>query len=301
MTPRRAGFTLIELLVVIAIIAILAAILFPVFATAREKARQASCASNEKQLGVAFLQYTQDYDEMVPAGTNYWASFCGTNTGQGWAWELYPYLKSAGVFACPDDNVPDAAVTAGGVTTTVSYAVNMNLAFGMAPYSSGCGGSPSGADGNLTKFSAPALTCLLFEIQGDSARVTGYSGGQYAYYTASLSGNNYDYLYQNNCCGDTPHGTTSPLSTLATGGSAASPLNTINLTPGIGRHSNLANFLACDGHVKSLQAGQVSGGFDHGSPGYQAVSGHDVATSTSIMTIQSGSAYSPVAMTFSVD
>jgi len=65
---RKSGFTLIELLVVIAIIAILAAILFPVFATARDKARQTACISNLKQIGIAFVQYTQDYDEMVPAG-----------------------------------------------------------------------------------------------------------------------------------------------------------------------------------------------------------------------------------------
>ena len=66
---RNKGFTLIELLVVIAIIAILAAILFPVFAKAREKARQASCASNEKQLGLAIIQYVQDYDETFPAAS----------------------------------------------------------------------------------------------------------------------------------------------------------------------------------------------------------------------------------------
>src|SRR5688572_20769118 len=63
---ERAGFTLIELLVVIAIIAILAAILFPVFAQAREKARQTSCLSNMKQLGTSFMMYTQDYDERLP-------------------------------------------------------------------------------------------------------------------------------------------------------------------------------------------------------------------------------------------
>ena len=65
--PIRSGFTLIELLVVIAIIAILAAILFPVFAKAREKARQISCLSNEKQLGLGFLQYAQDNDELLPS------------------------------------------------------------------------------------------------------------------------------------------------------------------------------------------------------------------------------------------
>src|SRR5580698_2440397 len=114
-TKHRAGFTLIELLVVIAIIAILAAILFPVFAKAREKARQTTCASNEKQLGLAFLQYTQDYDEMtvsgaIPANPGAWYAIGGV----GWAGQLYPYVKSQGAFACPDDT------TAG--TTVVSYA-----------------------------------------------------------------------------------------------------------------------------------------------------------------------------------
>ena len=69
---KRSGFTLIELLVVIAIIAILAAILFPVFAKAREKARQSSCLSNVKQIMLGVLQYCQDYDENLPIGTSYW-------------------------------------------------------------------------------------------------------------------------------------------------------------------------------------------------------------------------------------
>src|SRR5437773_4950577 len=74
-SSSRHGFTLIELLVVIAIIAILAAILFPVFAQAREKARQASCLSNEKQMGNASMMYSQDYDEGLPTWSEYWYSY----------------------------------------------------------------------------------------------------------------------------------------------------------------------------------------------------------------------------------
>jgi prepilin-type N-terminal cleavage/methylation domain-containing protein/prepilin-type processing-associated H-X9-DG protein len=101
---RNSGFTLIELLVVIAIIAILAAILFPVFAQAREKARTASCSSNAKQLALAVLMYKQDYDERFPFGG--WRS-----TGQGvfpqdngthdWQNTTIPYIKNKGVFRCP--------------------------------------------------------------------------------------------------------------------------------------------------------------------------------------------------------
>ena len=115
----KKGFTLIELLVVIAIIAILAAILFPVFAKAREKARQTSCSSNEKQLGLGFLQYVQDYDEAYPCGIIRWAG----SAGGAWAATVYPYVKSTGVFTCPDDPTPS-----GGTSTAVSYQYNMNIA-----------------------------------------------------------------------------------------------------------------------------------------------------------------------------
>ncbi len=99
---KQKGFTLIELLVVIAIIAILAAILFPVFATAREKARQISCASNLKQLGLGYLQYEQDNDEMFPVLAD--NGFPGTLAKPVAQWAVYPYVKSANVYHCPDDS-----------------------------------------------------------------------------------------------------------------------------------------------------------------------------------------------------
>jgi len=95
----RRGFTLIELLVVIAIIAILAAILFPVFAKAREKARQTSCLSNEKQIGLAILQYAQDYDERLPWMYNYMPAG-GTNNLYWCQDVVMPYAKNDQMFIC---------------------------------------------------------------------------------------------------------------------------------------------------------------------------------------------------------
>src|SRR4051812_15247968 len=100
------GFTLIELLVVIAIIAILAAILFPVFAKAREKARQTSCVSNEKQIGLAFLQYIQDNDEAFPLSVVTTVSPPPAGAIVGWADAIQPYQKSLAIFQCPSEPFP---------------------------------------------------------------------------------------------------------------------------------------------------------------------------------------------------
>ncbi|MEO7718313.1 MAG: DUF1559 domain-containing protein [Capsulimonas sp.] len=94
---EQRGFTLIELLVVIAIIAILAAILFPVFAKAREKARQISCVSNLKQIGLGIMQYTQDNDENLPYAR------IDAAPVTPWQGAIYPYVKSAQLFKCPDN------------------------------------------------------------------------------------------------------------------------------------------------------------------------------------------------------
>ncbi|MFA6665032.1 MAG: DUF1559 domain-containing protein [Armatimonadota bacterium] len=95
---KRHGFTLIELLVVIAIVTILAAMLFPVFANAREKARQASCQSNLRQLSMAVIQYTDDYDGNFPI-----IQPGSYSDGGCWTVRLIPYIKSTKIFACPSD------------------------------------------------------------------------------------------------------------------------------------------------------------------------------------------------------
>lgn len=132
----KNGFTLIELLVVIAIIAILAAILFPVFSKVREKARQASCASNERQLGLGVLQYLQDNDEKFPA---VWDNSRTPNIN--WGQEIYPYVKSTQVYVCPSNVLAAAQVTSGNYmgngfgqetpasNIPVSYSMNQDLGF----------------------------------------------------------------------------------------------------------------------------------------------------------------------------
>ena len=126
----RKGFTLIELLVVIAIIAILAAILFPVFARAREKARQTSCLNNAKELALAHMMYLQDYDEeLVPAYISYAAGGGGAVI---WPNLLYPYIKNGQVFCCPSASkgaYPDYTywVALAGVTYPLSYGINRSV------------------------------------------------------------------------------------------------------------------------------------------------------------------------------
>jgi prepilin-type N-terminal cleavage/methylation domain-containing protein/prepilin-type processing-associated H-X9-DG protein len=252
-TPgKSSAFTLIELLVVIAIIAILAAILFPVFAKAREKARQISCLSNEKQLGLAFIQYSQDYDEQLP--------YCFYGVPQGWAGHIYPYVKSTGVYKCPDDSTAPYVSAGNDTAVPESYAMNQDLTPGT--YSV----YPFGPSYSLGHFANPASIVLIYEIAGAPVDVTRDDEGTKGLTTSPPSG--FESPSGNGCDSFSGHwgggngagsggspGLTLPLGTnLANRGT-----QTYLLAPA--RHTSGANYILCDGHAKYFQPGQVSTGY----------------------------------------
>jgi prepilin-type N-terminal cleavage/methylation domain-containing protein len=242
MKDTRKGFTLIELLVVIAIIAILAAILFPVFAKAREKARQTSCTSNLKQLGLGFIQYVQDYDEKWPGGI--WAGTGNSNahndTNQAaWATQIYSYEKSTGVYKCPDDSTQNNASS----EYATSYEFNANL------------------DGNSqAALSSPSVTVLAADYDGGTvSNFTTWGGGNPVWTDANNLGSN--------------EGNTGLNFNQVTGEDLGqSALTNVTI------HDPLISFLGADGHVKLLRPERVSPGVDAASQSAVAGGGSAVGT-----------------------
>jgi prepilin-type N-terminal cleavage/methylation domain-containing protein/prepilin-type processing-associated H-X9-DG protein len=213
----RKGFTLIELLVVIAIIAILAAILFPVFAKAREKARQSSCASNLKQIGLGFMQYAQDYDEKL---------FGARLPREGWTGAISPYIKNTQIFGCPSFTGAVASINRGAA----------GGCGGCGPWISVMWGGYTYANQNTNIGAVTGSGCL-----GQTAAV---SIGSYASPTAV------QLCYDGTC----PHGTPSDLSKtgpdLIVSYHPQISYTQSNGTPVVGRHNEGANFVYLDGHCK---------------------------------------------------
>ncbi|MBD3292354.1 MAG: DUF1559 domain-containing protein [Armatimonadia bacterium] len=189
---KRRGFTLIELLVVIAIIAILAAILFPVFARAREKARQASCQSNLKQLTLGTLMYVQDYDETFPT----WDRMIGSEaTPEAPPRAVYPYVNNVDVYVCPSgDMKPNiSGAPYPGWANYVFHSAPGETYWFPGPSSRGYGWNAYLCDHNrtgtwgvmLAEVKKPAETLML----GDSAHMAGTNVGMYAWSNACCDGN----------------------------------------------------------------------------------------------------------------
>lgn len=252
------AFTLIELLVVIAIIAILAAILFPVFQKVRENARRTSCLSNLKQLGLGFTQYIQDADEKYPGLAAADPNFVGQS---GWASQIYPYVKSVNVYACPDDNLIGQAQTTFITPQKISYDVNFYIY--VVDYGQFAEGVPNpitidntnGA--GLAQFNSPASTFLLYEIADTSPE--------------QFSGNNGD----------------PSLTPITAANAAGGSSGDYGFLPT--RHDSSlqfsSNYLGADGHVKYLRASSVS--FGNPNPmGKNGVQTKDLGTTRQVMTIR---------------
>ena len=160
----RRGFTLIELLVVIAIIAILAAILFPVFAQAREKARQAACLSNMRQLSTAVMMYVQDYDESYPMTANY---NDGSSLQTVWPEMIQPYVKNEGIFKCPSAIQPGYAAS-WGKRREASIGMNAQLAY-RDPSTSANAGEAFTSTLGLASVDEPARFALITDTANGPA------------------------------------------------------------------------------------------------------------------------------------
>jgi prepilin-type N-terminal cleavage/methylation domain-containing protein/prepilin-type processing-associated H-X9-DG protein len=248
----RRAFTLIELLVVISIISALLAVVLPVFSASREKARQTTCLSNERQLGLAFAQYIQDNNDVFPNGINgdaddrYWP-------GEGWAGQCQPYVKTTGIFACPSD--PTIGTPPENAVCSFGYNINLTGNYWTFPTTPSDGQS-------LATLRDPSATVLLFEVSGVTTNLTAdregvNTTGEGAFVSASASGLD-NRLYAQDSW-------TSPANQYATGylgGRVPVDATITQFERAQGRHSTGSNFVLADGHSRWLPGSSVSSGID---------------------------------------
>ena len=249
----QEGFTLIELLVVIAIIAILAAILFPVFAQAREKARQSACMSNMKQLSLAVIQYSQDYDEAFPNGLqDGWYA-------QTWSYNVQPYIKSVAVFRCPSDFgadlVPkDGSNDASWAGPRMSYASNGYIKWnGSANQNVGIMSIGQSWVQNmgvqtLAGVNRSSDTIMLAERASVYPNAATSTGSAYTWGPGCMITNNSGWnAYAPQALPDGSRAATTNAYDPAGKNGAVTPI-----------HSGFANFAFADGHVKAMKPEQTN-------------------------------------------
>ncbi len=233
-TKTRSAFTLIELLVVIAIIAILAAILFPVFARARENARRSSCSSNLKQIGLGIFQYIQDYDEKYPMGFADLNNSQGLDAAdQGWAQMMQPYLKSVQIFQCPSETNAgpnQANINQGNVANYSDYWMNYRL-----------------QAQSQALLDASAVTVMFGDGQGGTATATKGTPAYSVQYLTSIP--------MNTSVATNPSSTNTDIYNSAASASTDIYDSSSGTASGQGgrRHLEGINFAFADGHVKWLR------------------------------------------------
>jgi prepilin-type N-terminal cleavage/methylation domain-containing protein/prepilin-type processing-associated H-X9-DG protein len=245
-TGKSNAFTLIELLVVIAIIAILAAILFPVFAKAREKARQTSCASNLKQIGLGLLQYSQDYDEqLVTSWLGYSNGYDKSSATPGasykWMDEIYPYVKSTGVFHCPDDAGQNGSTGQYVPNTQLGVVAGTNAAGDNTHYGSYAMNSSYWGNNGAHQLAGPGNSWIApMASVTDPAKTIWVADGDGSYQMDWNSGN--------------------PAITTSNGYPEVGTYGSLTDGAMCFRHGgpDLAETLYCDGHVKALHPGDAT-------------------------------------------
>ena len=282
----RNGFTLIELLVVIAIIAILAAILFPVFAQARAKARQTACLSNMKQMGAAMMQYVQDYDETYfpyrVNGANPYNKAAGSTDGVGdmaatlifWNQTLDPYVKSEGVFRCPSN--PNAWVnsdpnyvenetqdTFAGYGGNNSYGLNNYVFPTAAP-----GGAALNQGRPLSEIVAPSDLYVAIDARYYGLLPAAPTAAKLMPRVGVTTTTNRERYWK--------HIGNSFMNRYING-AASEPTNAEAFKLGTSRHSGFVNVIFADGHAKAINYKKVANVGEGGVPVDQAT---DLATWT---------------------